>query len=112
VQEEVLEKAPDARLRVYAVWTEKLFGDSRAKWDGGGLFDSRVVHLWDEADVSGRWFVEQLPGYRGGDWDTYLLFGPDAQWTTIPGPLIGSGSPVIDLADQLKQQIQPLLARP
>jgi hypothetical protein len=112
VQEEVLAKAPDTRLRVYAIWTEKLFGDSRDKWDGGDLIDPRVVHLWDEADVSGTWFVEDLPGYRGEDWDTYLLFGPEARWDSVPSPLLASGSTVIARSDELKRAIAPLLGAP
>jgi hypothetical protein len=104
-----LERHPRASLRVYAIWAAKYGFDSRDQWDGGGLTDRRVVHLWDGPDIAGDWFVAHEAGFRGNDWDTYLLFGPSARWTTQPGPLIGSGSPVIDQADALARSIAPLL---
>ena len=94
MQSEILAAHPRARLRVYAIWTSKLFGDARDRWDAAGLVDPRVTHLWDGADVSGAWLAANVRGYQGGDWDTYLLFGPDASWTGRPGPLASSGGPV------------------
>jgi hypothetical protein len=84
VQSKLLNAHPHARLRVYAIWVNKLFGDARNRWDAAGLTDPRVVHLWDADDVSGGWLADNVTGYRGGDWDTYLLFGPDATWTSQP----------------------------
>ena len=110
MQSDILEANPTARLRVYAIWTNKLFGDARNRWDADGLTDPRVVHLWD-ADVAGDWLVGHVSGYQGGDWDTYLLFGPDATWTSQPEPLRSSGSPVDGHIDALSQAVgacQPL----
>jgi hypothetical protein len=76
VQSEILNAHPQTRLRVYAIWVSKLFGDARNRWDAAGLIDPRVVHLWDERDVSGDWLAANVDGYQGSDWDTYLLFGP------------------------------------
>jgi len=42
-------------------------------------------------------------------WDTYALFGPGATWTVTAGPLLSSGSPVIDSTDRLTAAITPLL---
>jgi hypothetical protein len=110
VQREILERHPTARLKVYAVWTDKRFFDSRAQWDAAGLVDKRVTHLWDGDDLSGRWLVEHAPGFRGGDWDAYALFGPDATWSaTLPSP-VSSGSTVIGSSDELAGAIAPLLA--
>ena len=53
-----------------------------------------------------------MTGYQGSDWDTYLLFGPDATWTSRPGPLRNSGSPVDHQIDDLRQALNPLLATP
>ena len=78
MQSKLLEAHPHARLRVYAIWVNKLFGDARNRWDAAGLTDPRVVHLWDADDVSGGWLAGNVAGYQGSDWDTYLLFGPDA----------------------------------
>jgi hypothetical protein len=108
VQSKILKAYPHARLRVYAIWVNKLFGDARSRWDAAGLTDPRVVHLWDAQDVSGDWLATNVAGYQGGDWDTYLLFGPDATWTSQPTPLRGSGSPVDDQIHQLSQALNPL----
>jgi hypothetical protein len=110
VQSEILKSHPQARVRVYAIWTNKLFGDARGRWDAAGLTDPRVVHLWDGGDVSGAWLVDHVSGYQGGDWDTYLLYGPDATWTSQPAPLRSSGSPVDNQVDQLEQSFNQLLS--
>jgi hypothetical protein len=110
VQSEILDTHPKARLRVYAIWVDKLFGDARNRWDAAGLTDPRVVHLWDAKDVGGGWLAANVDGYQGGDWDTYLLFGPDATWTSQPTPLRGSGSPVDHQIDDLRRALAPLLA--
>ena len=111
MQTQLLARNPDAKLHVYALWTNKLFGDSRARWDAAGMTDPRVVHLWDGDDLAGQWLAEHVDGYQGPDWDTWLLFGPDATWTTAPGPLRDWGSPVIDTHQDLTRTITPLLSR-
>ena len=112
MQSEILKAHPQARLRVYAIWTNKLFGDARNRWDAAGLTDPRVVHLWDAADVSGDWLVDHVSGYQGGDWDSYLLYGPGATWTSHPTPLRSSGAPVFDRTEELSQALNPLLSQP
>jgi hypothetical protein len=71
-----------------------------------------VVHLWDAKDVSGAWLAANVPGYQGSDWDSYLLFGPEATWTSHPTPLRSSGVPVFDRIQELSQAITPLLTHP
>lgn len=110
MQAELLTTYPNAPLRVYAIWTEKLAGDRRGAWDGGGLTDHRVAHFWDGQDAAGRWFVDHLPTYRGRDWDAFLLFGPAATWTAVPAPLLGSGSTVIRAKDDLARSLEAVLA--
>jgi len=109
VQEEILQRHPSARLRVYAIWTVKQLGDARGRWDAAGLTDRRVVHLWDERGLTGRWFVDNLAGYRGPDWDTYLLFGPEARWAAGPPPLRSAGWTVVDAIGDLEESLAPLL---
>jgi hypothetical protein len=109
VSDAVLAAYPTASLRVYAIWTDKYPGDGRAAWNGGGLTDPRVTHYWDGKDVTGRWFVANLPTYEGRDWDAFLLFGPHAQWRSQPGPLLASGSTVIQTKDVLARALAPLL---
>lgn len=111
MQTEILEANPEADLRVYAIWIDRMFLDSRDRWDGAGLTDARVTHLWDPQDRSGRWFLDNLADYEGGsDWDFYLLFGPDAEWGEIPEPLLSSGVTVIGEAQRLERDIAPLLS--
>jgi len=110
VQSRILTPHPQARLRVYTIWTSKVFGDARRRWDAAGLTDPRVVHLWDGDDVSGDWLAGHVTGSQGSDWDTYLLFGPEATWTSQPTPLRASGSPVDDQIDALSHALSPLLA--
>jgi hypothetical protein len=112
VQSDILNTHPQARLRIYAIWVNKLFGDARRRWDAAGLTDPRVVHLWDPQDVSGDWLAANLDGYQGSDWDTYLLFGPDATWASQPTPLRSSGGGVAAQIDQLSQALSPLLDIP
>ena len=109
MQSEILKAHPQARLRVYAIWVSKVFGDARHRWDAAGLTDPRVVHLWDEPNVSGEWLATNVQGHQGSDWDTYLLFGPDATWTSQPTPLRSSGSSVASEIDQLNRALSPLL---
>jgi hypothetical protein len=111
VQDHVLKAHPHARLAVYALWTNKLFWDSRSEWDTDGLTDHRVVHLWDGKDIVGDWLMVHLSTYQGGDWDAYLLFGPEAVWTATPHPLLSSGSTVIGSHEQLQASIIPFLTR-
>ena len=104
-------KNPSADLRVYAVWTDKLFNDSRSQWDTSGLADRRVSHFWDQADVTGDYLVNAVTGYDGGTWDAFLAFGPTAAWTDSPTPLLASGSTVIGQREQLKHALAPYLTR-
>jgi hypothetical protein len=66
-----------------------------------------MTDLHGVADLQARFNVS---GYQGGDWDTYLLFGPNATWTSQPTPLRSSGSPVAEQIDTLRQAFNPLLA--
>jgi hypothetical protein len=111
VQDHILKTHPHAKLAVYALWTDKLFFDARSEWDTDGLVDRRVVHLWDGKDIAGDWLMTHLPDDQGGDWDAYLLFGPNATWTAAPHPLLSSGSTVIGSHAQLQASILPLLTR-
>ena len=110
MQSRVLKAYPHARLRVYAIWVNKLFGDARNRWDAAGLTDPRVVHLWDADNVAGEWLATNVAGNQGGDWDTYLLFGPEASWAGRPAPLVSSGGPVDRQIDDLRRALTPLLA--
>ncbi len=109
MQQDILDKNPSAHLRVYAIWFNMLLGDSRAGWDGGGLTDPRVVHLWDEQKLVGDWFAGQVTHSPGTVWDAYFLSGPQARWDSQPPPFLSWGGPIIGKRTQLQASIAPLL---
>ena len=109
MQHEILAKNPSSDLRVYAVWFSMLFGDHRLRWDGAGLTDPRVVHLWDEQKLTGTWFAERVDHSAGIAWDVYYLYGPGARWDEEPAPLAGSGRTITARRTQLASSIAPML---
>lgn len=73
--------------------------------------DHRVIHFWDGDSQIGRWFAEEVEGYRGIAWDVYYLFGPDATWDQIPSLVIGSGGTIYGEREVLKKQLNTLVDR-
>lgn len=112
MQEHILEKHPDAPLRVYTVWLPMLATDARSEWDPGVLADERVTHYWDGERIAGTWLADHDVGgggFAGIVWDAFFVFGPEAGWGTEPGPLLGAGAPVIDDTEELEDTLLPLL---
>jgi hypothetical protein len=107
VHDEILAKNPGANLRVYAVWFDMLFGDSRSRWDGDGMADTRVVHLWDEKKTVGSWYSANVTHQPGTTWDFYALYGPEARDLSSP---LDTGGTIIGDHDRLAASIRPLLA--
>ena len=107
--QETLEANSSAEIRVYAVWLPMLNGDERAAWDAGVLPDARVVHLWDEDRLAGRWFAENVEGYAGVAWDAYYLYGPDAEWSQTLGTPISTAAPVYPYRSSLLAVLDPLI---
>ncbi len=111
MQEEILGKNAGANVKVYAVWLPIIASDARSEWKKSLLPDARVMHLWDEQRVTGRWFANQA--WYGKDvevaWDIYILFGPEARWDGSPGPLISWGETVVDAREQLRRDFQSLM---
>ena len=71
--------------------------------------DPRVKHFWDgELEVS-RWFARRVDGYEGVSWDMYYLYGPEAEWKTIPGPLDYSGGAIYRERETLRTRVSTLL---
>ena len=118
VQKEILEKQPDADVRVYAVWFSMLESDSKPSWPREALTDPRVTHLWDEGRVLGRWYAQDLKlklwsmtlqTWTDALWDAYLLYGPVARWTSGPRPLVGWGTTIMESRDDLRAKLHSLL---
>jgi hypothetical protein len=91
---------------VYTVWFNTLFGDSRSRWDGDGMVDPRVVHLWDEQKVVGDWYSANVTHARGTTWDFYALYDPQASDLSAP---ISTGGTIIGRREQLQLALLPLL---
>ena len=112
MQQNILDKYPDAKVAVYAVWLPMLATDARSEWDDGLLADARVHHFWDEQRTTGRWFAEaDLEVDRFGPivWDAFFLFGADSRWGDEPTALLAYGSPVIGATGPLERKLGPLL---
>ncbi len=111
MHDDILQRYPAARLKVYAVWFDMLTGDSRVFLDTRVLSDPRVTYYWDEGRVTGHWFSDHVNGSKGAiTWDAYFLYGPEATWDQEPGPLLSaSDSAVIGSTDQLMAAIRPFL---
>jgi hypothetical protein len=111
VQREVLDKSDNARLQVYAIWLPLLGASKRAADVSERVLpDSRVIHYWDGDEATSDWFAENVEDIDAvAWWDVYYLYGPDAEWTDIPGPLVASGGTVIARSSELKEAITPML---
>lgn len=111
MQREILEAEPAAKLHVYAVWVPFLGGTSQAaEVSHRVLPDPRVAQFWDGSALTSDWFAENVDHSPGPAWDVYYLYGPDASWSDVPGPLVSSGATIISQSSALKDAISPLLA--
>jgi hypothetical protein len=116
VQGEILEKNSNPDLIVYAVWFKMLASDGRDTWPGSLLDDPRVVELWDEPRVLGRWLASQpqfeSKGLVGGGvmWDTFLLFGRKSRWEGVPTHLVSWGHTIVGARKRLEADLPVALA--
>ena len=114
MHEQILEEYPTANIRLYVIWFEMLFGDSRSRWPKG-LFknDPRVVQFWDANRRLGAWYGHRLYGHthetHGMMWDTYALYGPNSRWTSEPSHLISWARPVFAGVDRLLSDVKAIL---
>jgi hypothetical protein len=106
VQNDILTTNPAADLDVYVVWFNMYPGDARWRWDGDGMTDSRVTHLWDEQKTVGTWFSQNLTHQKSPTWDFYALYAPDALNLSSPSSMGGS---IIGSHTDLATALRPLL---
>jgi hypothetical protein len=110
VQREILEKYEASNLRVYAVWVPFLAGTQQATDVSQRVLpDQRVVHYWDGEAVTSDWFAENVEHSFAPAWDVYYLYGHDAIWQEVPGPLVRSGATIIAKSSELNDAIAPLV---
>ena len=122
VQTQLLQKYPNANLRVYAVWFSMMPNDSRTKWPPHLLTDSRVTHRWDEPKAVGAWYgprtesirPQLTPDSKWGEvdvlWDAFLLYGQNARWDEAPTDLIHWGRTIVAGRETLKADFEKLFA--
>lgn len=112
MQREILEAEPAAQLRVYAVWVPFLGGTSQAADVSRRVLpDPRVAQFWDGDAMTSEWFAKNVDHSLAPAWDVYYLFGHEATWTDVPGPIVSSGGTIIGQTSELQDAITPLLAK-
>ena len=88
VQEKVLAKINDKKLKVYVVWAPVLRSDNRKKAVGAMklLSDKRTVHFWDPKKKLGLRYgkIVELPKNRKLAWDIYFAFDGKSRWKRDP----------------------------
>ena len=110
MQREILDAYGASNLRVYAVWLPFLAGTQQAADVSRRVLpDPRVVHYWDGEAATSAWFAENVEHSASPAWDVYYLYGRDAIWRDVPGPLISSGGTIIGRSAEMNDAIKPLL---
>ena len=111
MQREILDDNESADIRVYAVWLPFLGATKEATSVSRRVLpDPRAIHYWDGAAATSRWFAENVDDLDAADaWDIYFLYGPDAEWTDVPGPPAATGRTIIGRSAELKDAITPML---
>ena len=121
MQTNILDAKPDAAIRVYAIFFEIVTGDKGAKYEVDPhelLDDPRVTHFWDERQLTGRWFDDNVTriGKRTGEqgrieWDTFILYDHRAEWTDEPPRTVSWGRPLLQEKTRLLRDLEGALAR-
>lgn len=101
MRENVLERYPDADLRVYVVWVPRIPTDERFQV-AELIVDKRATHFWDNQRRIENHFAAQ----GGAAYDFFYLYGPDARWGDEP---VSTGAPVVAEGDKLAQALRPYL---
>lgn len=109
MQAEILDKQPEAMLRLYVIWFNVLPADSREAWHGRLITDPSATHYWDAQTLVGSWFANAGQFSHGSlAWDVYYLYGAEAVWEDEPEPLVGSGYTVFGTRSRLIEELEGL----
>lgn len=91
MQRDVLARVADPSVRTYVVWVPMSRGLERDVPNATKeVWDSRASHYWDDQGWLMNAYKDVLHAFPLEPvWDTYLLYGPDAQWVSDkpPAPL-------------------------
>lgn len=113
MQSEILEKYPEAKLKVFVVWEPMLPTDRLRRTRDDVITDARAIHFKDLGQVTGKWFAEHLkdcPKLGDVAWDAMYVYGADAKWEEIPGPTLACATPIVAGTETFMEAIEPLLA--
>jgi hypothetical protein len=95
------------------VWFDVLSGDDRSESNPELMPNPRVIHYWDSQRAVAIWFPQQevykALTFRPYAWDQYFLYGPEAAWTDVPGPVVRSGRTVLSKRKKLEKALLPLI---
>ncbi len=108
MQEEVLERYPDADLRVYVVWLPVLPLDERFAV-ADVMVDARASHFWDNDQLVSDDLAQAFGSEGQLIWDAFFAFGPDAEWDERPPVPLATGAPVVEELETLETALQPYL---
>jgi hypothetical protein len=110
VQREILDQEATSDLRVYAIWLPFLGGNEEAADVSKRVLpDERVVQYWDGEAITSDWFAENVENTDAAVlWDVFYLYGEDAEWEDVPGPLVASSGTIIGRSSELKKAITPM----
>lgn len=121
MQTHILERHPDAPIRVYAIVFEVVSSDRGAKHSvlpRDLLDEPRVTLFWDDRRIAGRWFDENVTrlGERNGEagrieWDAFVLYGHEEDWGTRERQHLIWGRPIHQEGPRLLQAIDGMLER-
>jgi hypothetical protein len=88
--QDILERFPDARIRVLLVWAPIEAGDNLGEARRAALTyipDPRVTHFWDVWRFGSRAYSERLRLPVPSVWGVLLFFEPGIRWEDdAPGP--------------------------
>ena len=110
MRSEILEKHPDAKIEVYAVWFRNLWTDARFLWPSSALDDPRVGNFWDAQKAAGRWYAANLT--RRGvtiEWDAWAFYAPGK---TFSDPSVDWGRTIVETRERLAADVEILMQRP
>ena len=109
MQTQILDRYPNADVRVYVVWLPVLPLDNNRVSVNETVTDSRARHYWDNDQVVSDELSEAYGGKGGLVWDAIFVFGPNATWDGTPPEPLDSGAPVVSAIESVKHALKPYL---
>jgi hypothetical protein len=83
----VLAKLSNPDVRAYVVWVPMSRGMERDVPNATReVPDPRARHYWDGGEQLTASYRDVLGGFKEPVWDTYLVYGKDARWTSAVPP--------------------------